>query len=184
MTSDGVGADWVQLRIADETGAPLPAGAEGRLLVRTPTQHRTYVGRHDLYEASFHDGWFDTGDLARADDDGYIRITGRTNDIIIRGGENIPVTEVEAALYRCAKVREVAVVGYPDDRLGERACAVVVPADGETVALDDLTRHLQIERMAKQFWPERLEVRDSLPRTASGKIQKFVLRRSLAEVAS
>ena len=81
--------------------------------MRTPTQHRTYFGRHDLYEASFHDGWFDTGDLARMDDDGYIRITGRTKDIIIRGGENIPVTEVEAALYRCPKIREVAMVALP-----------------------------------------------------------------------
>ena len=182
MTSDGVAADWVQLRIADDAGSPLPAGAEGRLLVRTPTQHRTYFGRHDLYEASFQHGWFDTGDIARMDDDGYIRITGRSKDIIIRGGENIPVTEVEAALYRCPQIREVAIVGYPDDRLGERACAVVVPAKGETVALDDLTRHLQIERMAKQYWPERLELRDALPKTASGKIQKFVLRREVAEV--
>ena len=128
MSSDGVAADWVQLRIADDAGSPLPAGTEGRLLVRTPTQHRTYFGRHDLYEANFQHGWFDTGDIARMDDDGYIRITGRSKDIIIRGGENIPVTEVEAALYRCPQIREVAVVGYPDDRLGERACAVVVPA--------------------------------------------------------
>ena len=152
--------------------------------MRTPTQHRTYFGRHDLYEASFQHGWFDTGDLARMDDDGYIRITGRSKDIIIRGGENIPVTEVEAALYRCPKIREVAVVGYPDDRLGERSCAVVVPAEGETLALDDLTRHLQAERMAKQYWPERLELRDTLPKTASGKIQKFVLRNELAQVPS
>jgi cyclohexanecarboxylate-CoA ligase len=180
MTSDGVSADWVELRIADRAGYPLPAGAEGRLLVRTPTQHRTYFRRHDLYEASFHAGWFDTGDLARMDDEGYIRITGRTKDIIIRGGENIPVTEVEAALYRCPKVREVAVVGYPDDRLGERSCAVVVPAEGQTVVLDDLTLHLRTERMAKQYWPERLELRDTLPKTASGKIQKFVLRREIA----
>jgi cyclohexanecarboxylate-CoA ligase len=180
MTSDGVPAAWVELRIADHAGTPLPSGAEGRLLVRTPTQHRTYFGRHDLYEASFHDGWFDTGDLARMDDDGYIRITGRSKDIIIRGGENIPVTEVEAALYRCPKIREVAVIGYPDDRLGERSCAVIVPTEGQTVALDDLTLHLQTERMAKQYWPERLELRDSLPKTASGKIQKFVLRREIA----
>jgi len=180
MTSDGVGADWVELRIADRAGHPLPAGAEGRLVVRTPTQHRAYVGRHDLYQASFHDGWFDTGDLARMDDDGYIRITGRTKDIIIRGGENIPVTEVEAALYRCPKIREVAVIGYPDNRLGERSCAVVVPTEGEHDALDDLTLHLQEERMAKQYWPERLELRESLPKTASGKIQKFVLRREMA----
>jgi len=107
-------------------------------------------------------------------------ITGRTKDIIIRGGENIPVTEVEAALYRCPKIREVAVIGYPDNRLGERSCAVVVPTEGEHVALDDLTLHLQEERMAKQYWPERLELRESLPKTASGKIQKFVLRREMA----
>ena len=184
MTSDGVSADWVHLRIADDAGHPLPAGTEGRLLVRTPTQHRTYLGRHDLYEASFQDGWFDTGDVARMDDDGYIRITGRRKDIIIRGGENIPVTEVEAALHRCPKVREVAVVGYPDDRLGERACAVVAPEEGETLVLGDLIRHLEAERIAKPYWPERLELRDTLPKTACGKLQKFVLRRELAEVPS
>jgi len=184
MTSDGIGAEWVQLRIADEAGRTLPAGTAGRLLVRTPTQHRTYFGRHDLYQASFQHGWFDTGDLARMDDDGYIRITGRSKDIIIRGGENIPVTEVEAALYRCPKIREVAVVGYPDERLGERSCAVVIPAEGETVALDDLCRHLKAERMAKHYWPERLELRDALPKTASGKIQKFVLRHELAAASS
>ena len=106
------------------------------------------------------------------------RTTVRTNRTPL--AQNIPVTEVEAALHRCPKIREVAVSGYPDDRLGERSCAVVVPNDGETIALDDLTLHLHTERMAKHYWPERLELRDSLPQTASGKIQKFVLRREIA----
>ena len=121
------------------------------------------------------DGWFDTGDLARDDGYGGIRIAGRVKDIIARGGEKVPVVEVEAALLRHPAVREVAVVGYPDERLGERACAVIVP-DGPPPTLADLRAHLITLGMAKQYWPERIEVVDELPKTPSGKMQKFVLR--------
>ena len=79
------------------------------------------------------DGWFDTGDLARMDERGYIRISGRSKDVIIRGGENIPVVEIEALLYRHPAVAQVAIVAYPDERLGERACAVVVPKPGQSI---------------------------------------------------
>ncbi len=123
--------------------------------------------------------WFDTGDLARRRPDGGIRIAGRTKDLVIRGGENVPVVEVEAVLFGHPRVREVAVIGYPDERLGERACAVVVPDDAEAdgaLTLDELTAWLGRAGMAKQFWPERLEVVDAMPKTPSGKIQKFALR--------
>jgi cyclohexanecarboxylate-CoA ligase len=125
------------------------------------------------------DGWFETGDLARLDTSGAVRIAGRAKDLVIRGGENVPVVEVEALLYRHPKVREVAVVGVPDERLGERACAVVV-ADGDAPDLQELTDHLQAAGMARQYWPERLVVADELPKTASGKIQKYRLREQLA----
>ena len=107
-----------------------------------------------------------------------IRIAGRTKDLVIRGGENVPVVEVEAILFDHPRVREVAVIGYPDERLGERACAVVVP-NGEPLSLADLTAVLAEAGMAKQFWPERLELIDDMPKTASGKIQKFHLREKL-----
>ena len=182
--SDGTPLDWVELRIVDGDGADRPDGADGRLLVRTPSQHLTYHGRPDLYEASFPDGvaagWFDTGDLARRAADGSIRITGRAKDLIIRGGENIPVAEVEAGIITHPLVHEVAVVATPDERLGEKVCAVVVAAGDEPPTLDDLRAHLEGLGMAKQFWPERLVVKDALPKTASGKTQKFALREELA----
>ena len=113
--------------------------------------------------------------VARVRADGGIRIVGRTKDIIIRGGENVPVAEVEAALYRHPKVAEVSVIGIPHDRLGEQACAFIAP-EGEPPTLADLTQFLEELGMAKQFWPERLEIMADMPKTPSGKIQKFKLR--------
>ena len=131
------------------------------------------------------DGWFDTGDLARRLPGGGIRLSGRVKDLVIRGGENIPVVEVEAALLGHPGVREVAVVGVPDDRLGERACAVVVPADPDAPPdLDALVRHLADVGMARLFWPESLVIRAELPRTTTGKIRKFRLRADLGSPAA
>jgi cyclohexanecarboxylate-CoA ligase len=173
-SSDGTPVAWVELRIADD----------GRLLVRTPSQHLTYHGRPDLYAIAFPEGveagWFDTGDLARWGPAGSIRITGRSKDLIIRGGENIPVAEVEAGIISHPLVHEVAVVATPDDRLGEKVCAVVVAAGDVAPTLEELRSHLQALGMAKPFWPERLVVKDALPKTASGKTQKFALREELA----
>src|SRR5262249_16271449 len=122
------------------------------------------------------DGWFDTGDLARMDHDGYIRIVGRTKDVIIRGGENIPVAEVENLIYRHPKVAECAVVGMPHQRLRERRCAFIVTKANVPLGLGELWRFLNEQGMAKPYWPERLELMPELPRTPSGKIQKFRLR--------
>ena len=174
--SDGQLMDHMELRIVDEEGLPVAVGESGALHTRGPSQFVGYFHRSDLYEDSSRgDGWFDTGDIARLRPDGGIRIVGRTKDLIIRGGENVPVAEVEDLLLRHPGVTDVAVVAIPDDRLGERGCAVIVPA-AEAPSLRDLTSHLENEGMAKQFWPERLEVVDEMPRTPSGKIQKYVLR--------
>ena len=127
------------------------------------------------------DGWFDTGDLAYIDADGYIRISGRSKDVIIRGGENIPVFEVEALLYRHPAVAQVAIVAYPDERLGERACAVVVPKPGQTFDFAGMVEFLKAQKLALQYVPERLIVRDAMPATPSGKIQKFKLREMLRD---
>jgi cyclohexanecarboxylate-CoA ligase len=126
------------------------------------------------------DGWFDTGDLARLSNDGHLRLSGRVKDIIIRGGENIPVVEIENALYRNPSVQEAAVVAMPDPRLGERACAYVVPKAGQRVSFAEMIDWLQ-EQMAKVYWPERLEILPELPKTASGKVQRFLLRQQIAE---
>jgi cyclohexanecarboxylate-CoA ligase len=117
------------------------------------------------------------------DGDGYIRIVGRSKDVIIRGGENIPVAEVENLLYRHPQVAECAIVAMPDPRLGERACAFVMAKADTLLSLADLTRFLDGQGMAKQYWPERLELVAEMPRTPSGKIQKFKLRERAAELA-
>jgi len=174
-TTDGCPLPGIQLRILDADGAPVPTGSEGQLQVRGCSNFIGYLKRPEL-NPSDPDGWFDTGDLARMDADGYIRIAGRSKDIIIRGGENIPVVEVEGLLFRHPAVAEVAIVGFPDARLGERACAFVRLREGASLSLPEVTAYLEGQRMAKQYMPERLEIVAELPRTPSGKIQKFKLR--------
>jgi 3-phosphoshikimate 1-carboxyvinyltransferase len=170
-----------EMRVVDAEGRDVPPGAEGRFLVRTPAMFVGYLGHPDWYAHAFvGDRWFDTGDLATIDADGYMRITGRIKDVINRGGEKIPAAEIEQCLYAHPAVAEVAVVGMPDPRLGERACACVVLRDGADLTLEDVRAHLQQARMAKQYWPERVEVMAEMPRTASGKIQKFILRERVA----
>jgi len=179
--SDGRPAPWMELRVVDGEGKDVPSGEEGRLVARGASQCVGYFKRPDLYQAALTtDGWFDTGDLARMDDSGAIRISGRSKDIVIRGGENVPVVEVEAALYRMSSVREVAVIAVPDQRMGERACAVVVP-NGEAPTLEAIRVHLEKEGMTRHFWPERLEIVTEMPKTPSGKIQKFRLREAYGD---
>ena len=113
--------------------------------------------------------------LARIDADGCIRIVGRAKDIIIRGGENIPVVEVEEQIYRHPAVEDVAVVAMPDERLGERMCAYVVPQAGRTLALDELIAFLEAKEIARFKLPERLELLDDLPVSTFGKVSKKAL---------
>jgi cyclohexanecarboxylate-CoA ligase len=180
--TDGRPLPGMQLSVVDEGDRPVPAGAEGHLLVRGAAQFVGYFKRPD-YTRQCHtgDGWFRTGDRAMMDADGYLSITGRSKDIIIRGGENIPVAEVENLLFAHPKVAQVAVVAMPDPRLQERACAFVVPKAGETVTLGEITAYLEARQVAKYKWPEHLEVVAEFPTTPSGKIQKFRLRQAVAE---
>ena len=179
---DGYPWPGMEIRAVDFDGTPLPAGREGRLQVRGPFLFVGYAERLDLTRASFDGDWFDTGDVAVVDEDGYLNITGRTKDVIIRGGENIPVAYIENVLYEHPGLAGVAVVGIPDPRLQERACAVVTLAPGaEGFTMEEMKAFLEAKRVARQYWPERLEVVPELPRTASGKIQKFQLRTRLQE---
>ncbi|MFD9032835.1 AMP-binding protein [Streptomyces sp. NPDC059567] len=175
--SDGTTVPGMEVRIVGKDGEPVAPGIPGHLQVRGSAQCLGYFRRQDVYDASVTaDGWFDTGDLARADGHGGIRITGRVKDVIMRGAENIPVVEVEAALLRHPVVKDVAVVGYPDQRLGERACAFLVTTGAAAPDLEGVRSHLAGLGMARTYWPERLELVPALPRTPSGKIQKFALR--------
>ena len=182
-STDGRSLEGMKVRIVDSEGRPLPAGESGRLLVRGAQMFKGYYKRPELPTFDS-EGWFDSGDLAYMDKDGYIRISGRVKDILIRGGENVPVVEIENLLYKHPAVSAVAVVGFPDSRLGERGCAFIVPRDGSKIDLAAVQAYLGEARMAKQFWPERVEVVAELPRTASGKIQKFKLRELAADLAN
>ncbi|HMO47787.1 MAG TPA: AMP-binding protein [Rubrivivax sp.] len=177
--TDGRALDGVEVKVVDLDGQPLPDGQTGRLLVRGAQMLLGYYKRPDI-ETFDADGWFDTGDLAYADDEGYIRINGRTKDVLIRGGENVPVFEIEALLYQHPSVAAAALVGYPDARLGERGCAFVVLRPGAALSLEALQAYMAESKVAKQYWPERIEIVDDLPRTSSGKIQKFKLREAAA----
>jgi cyclohexanecarboxylate-CoA ligase len=175
FNTSGCPLPGTEIRVVDADGRPLPHGVEGRLLVRTCSNFGGYLRRPHL-NATDDDGWFDTGDLAQIDDRGYVRITGRSKDVIIRGGENIPVVEIETLLYKHPAVNQVAIVAYPDERLGERGCAVVVPKQGASIDLTALTDFLKAQKVALQYIPERLLVLEAMPATPSGKIQKFKLR--------
>ena len=177
--TDGRALAGVEVCIADFDGRRAALGETGRLLVRGAQMFTGYYKRPDI--ATFDDeGWFDTGDLACMDDEGYIRINGRTKDVLIRGGENVPVVEIEGLLYKHPAVLGASIVGYPDERLGERACAFVVLRPGASLTLADVQAYMAECKVAKQYWPERVELLAHLPCTPSGKIQKFRLREIVA----
>ncbi|WP_370935623.1 AMP-binding protein [Amycolatopsis sp. cg13] len=181
IDTDGCPWPGMRIRVVDADGTELPPGAEGRLQVAGPFLFVGYAERLELARESFTGDWFDTGDLAAIDADGYLRIAGRTKDVIIRGGENIPVAYVENVLYEHPDVEAVAVVAVPDPRLQERACACLVLKPAAHLDLEKLRGFLSEKGVAKQYWPERVELFPELPRTASGKIQKFQLRALVEE---
>ena len=173
--TDGRALEGVEVKVVDFDGKPAATGVTGKLFVRGAQMFLGYYKRSEL-ETFDAEGWFDTGDLAYMDDEGYIRINGRTKDVVIRGGENVPVVEIESLLYRHPAVLAAALVGFPDKRLGERGCAFVVLRPGHNLDLAALQAYMVECKVAKQYWPERVEVVAQLPLTPSGKIQKFSLR--------
>jgi cyclohexanecarboxylate-CoA ligase len=180
--TDGRVLPGIRIRIVDDEGRPVPAGVEGNYELHSPTVFSGYLERPDLTADVFTpDGWYRTGDLAILDKAGFLHITGRVKDIVNRGGEKIPVVEIENLLYQHPLVSDVAIVAMPDPRLGERACAFVVPADSDSrLNMDELQDFLGLAGMSKYYWPERIEFIDALPRNAVGKIQKNILREQAA----
>ncbi|WP_106402578.1 AMP-binding protein [Actinocorallia populi] len=174
LHTDGDVLPGVELRLAED----------GEILSRGPELCLGYTDPA-LTEAAFdEDGWYRTGDIGVVDEDGYLTITDRKSDVIIRGGENISALEVEEALLGMPAVAEAAVVAAPDARLGEHAAAVVRLRPGHAMfSLEEMRAHLEGVGLARQKWPEELREVADFPRTASGKVQKFVLRRSLQDIA-
>ena len=183
--TEGRPADGMEIVAIGEDGAVLPAGVDGELRVRGPHMFVGYVDP-ELTKAGFDEnGFFRTGDLGHLDAEGYVVITGRLKDVIIRKGENISAKEVEDLLYEHPKVSDVAVIGLPDPERGELVCAVVacVP-EVEPLTMDELRRHLLDRQLITRKLPEQLEIVDALPRNAAGKVLKHELRARYRATAS
>jgi len=178
VTSDGSAMKGAEVKIVGADGLEVPRGEEGDIAYRGPSHMIEYFNDDEQTAALFTpEGFSQSGDLGRMDEDGYVRVTGRTKDIIIRGGMNISVRELEDHLLQHPAIATVAVVAMPDERLGEKACAYVVLAEPHTaLTLKDVTAYLREHKVATQKWPERLEIVPAMPMTATGKIQKHILR--------
>ncbi|QBX55917.1 cyclohexanecarboxylate-CoA ligase [Nocardioides seonyuensis] len=186
VNSDGSALRGAEVKIVDERGQEVPRGEEGDIAYRGPSHMIEYFRDDVETKALFTpDGFSKSGDLGRMDEDGYVRVTGRLKDIVIRGGMNISAREIEEHLLRMPGVSNVAVVGMPDERLGEKVCAYIVSEDPDNPpTLEEVIAHLKEHKVATQKLPERLEVVSEFPVTATGKIQKHVLRADIAEKVS
>ena len=175
--TDGRPLPGVELRIVDDEGSDVPTGEAGEILSRGPDLFEGYTDPALTASAFADDGWYVTGDIGVLDREGWLTITDRKKDIIIRGGENVSAAEVEELLMQLAGVAEAVVVAAPDARMGEHGCAFVRLLPGaDAPGLDTVRAHLAAAGLARPKWPEELRLADDFPRTASGKVQKFVLR--------
>ena len=181
MHTDGYAAAGVEIKVVDDARKTLPPGCEGEEASRGPNVFMGYFDEPELTARALdEEGWYYSGDLCRMDEAGYIKITGRKKDIIVRGGENISSREVEDILLQHPKIHDACVVAMPDERLGERSCAyVVLKAPHHSLSLEDVVTFFSRKRVAKYKYPEHIVVIEKLPRTASGKIQKFFLRKDI-----
>ena len=181
--SDGRPLAGIEVMITDEDGKALPQGEIGEERSRGPNTFIGYLSEPELTAKDFDaEGWYRSGDLARLLADGSVRIVGRLKDIIVRGGQNISVREVEDYLVGHPAVRTVAVVAVPHERLGETGCAVIVTRPGMSLTLPEIAAFLEAKGVARFKYPERLEVWPALPMTPSGKIQKFMIRNQLKKI--
>jgi cyclohexanecarboxylate-CoA ligase len=177
IDSEGRAIGAAEIRVVDDAGREVPAGAEGEIVARGPECFLGYLDETANVDAFTADGWFRTGDLGVVDGDGFLRITGRKKDVVIRKGENVSAREVEELLATHPAIAEAAVVGVPDVAAGELVGAVLRLRPGAAApTLAELTTHLLARGLSKRKLPERLAVVDALPRTASGKVLKRALR--------
>jgi acyl-CoA synthetase (AMP-forming)/AMP-acid ligase II len=172
LTTDGRLLPGVELRLDED----------GEIVSRGPDCCIGYTDPDLTANAFDEDGWYHTGDVGVLDDEGYLTITDRLSDIIIRGGENISAQEIEELLLGMDAVAEASVVAAPDARLGERAAAFLRIREGQTgPTLEQVRAHMEEAGLARQKWPESLQEVVDFPRTPSGKVQKYVLRQQLRE---
>ncbi|HFU7915949.1 TPA: medium-chain fatty-acid--CoA ligase [Escherichia coli] len=181
MHTDGYAAAGVEIKVVNDARKTLPPGCEGEEASRGPNVFMGYFDEPELTARALdEEGWYYSGDLCRMDEAGYIKITGRKKDIIVRSGENISSREVEDILLQHPKIHDACVVAMPDERLGERSCAyVVLKAPHHSLSLEEVVAFFSRKRVAKYKYPEHIVVIEKLPRTASGKIQKFLLRKDI-----
>ncbi|ENC4272928.1 medium-chain fatty-acid--CoA ligase [Escherichia coli] len=181
MHTDGYAAAGVEIKVVDDARKTLPPGCEGEEASRGPNVFMGYFDEPELTARALdEEGWYYSGDLCRMDEAGYIKITGRKKDIIVRGGGNISSREVEDILLQHPKIHDACVVAMSDERLGERSCAyVVLKAPHHSLSLEEVVAFFSRKRVAKYKYPEHIVVIEKLPRTTSGKIQKFLLRKDI-----
>ena len=181
MHTDGYAAAGVEIKVVDDARKTLPPGCEGEEASRGPNVFMGYFDEPELTARALdEEGWYYSGDLCCMDEAGYIKITGRKKDIIVRGGENISSREVEDILLQHPKIHDACVVAMSDERLGERSCAyVVLKAPHHSLSLEEVVAFFSRKRVAKYKYPEHIVVIEKLPRTTSGKIQKFLLRKDI-----
>ncbi|CAM6801062.1 TPA: medium-chain fatty-acid--CoA ligase [Escherichia coli] len=181
MHTDGYAAAGVEIKVVDDARKTLPPGCEGEEASRGPNVFMGYFDEPELTARALdEEGWYYSGDLCRMDEAGYIKITGRKKDNIVRGGENISSREVEDILLQHPKIHDACVVAMSDERLGERSCAyVVLKAPHHSLSLEEVVAFFSRKRVAKYKYPEHIVVIEKLPRTTSGKIQKFLLRKDI-----
>jgi acyl-CoA synthetase len=183
--TDGRPLPGVEMRLVDDDGRDVYVGEPGEIISRGPDCFFGYTEPARTSECFDADGWFATGDVGVLDEHGFLSITDRKKDIIIRGGENISAQEVEELIVRLPNVAECVVVAAPDRRLGEHAAVFVRMRSGHDYpSLDAMRRHLEAAGLARQKWPEELRSVEEFPRTPSGKVQKFVLRQRLRDEAT
>ncbi|MEC5319620.1 medium-chain fatty-acid--CoA ligase [Brenneria populi subsp. brevivirga] len=183
INTDGTAAPGVEIKVVDKARKTVPYGEEGEEASRGPNVFMGYLDEPELTARVLdEEGWYYSGDLCRMDEAGYIKITGRKKDIIVRGGENISSREVEEILLQHPRVRDAGVVAMPHERLGERSCAyIVLKAPYQTLTLEEVIAFFSRKRVAKYKYPEHVVIVDSLPRTASGKIKKYLLRQDIIQ---
>jgi acyl-CoA synthetase (AMP-forming)/AMP-acid ligase II len=184
LGSCGLPVPGLTVRIVDAiTGSEVPAGQEGELIVRGPNLMAGYHNKPSETAAALRDGWYHTGDLAKSDENGFLTITGRLKELIIRGGQNIAPAEIEEAVCLFEAVSDCAVVGVPHEQLGEVPVLFVVPKEGQDFGSDALLEHCRHYLSAYKV-PQSVYFVPEIPRTGSGKIMRFKLKAHLQSPAA